>query len=67
MRQQALEYEALYEKARVMLSRLARRAKEDSPCPDPDPANGRDPVSQRILARRNRHALSQSRITGREG
>lgn len=63
MRQARLDYDDLYEKARKLLSRLASRAKlEATPCPDDSPPL--DQVSQRILARRNRNALS-SRATSR--
>lgn len=67
-RQQVVEYELLYEKARVALSRLARREKADAPCDEAEPAPTRDPVSERILARRNRfRGLSQNSPDRREG
>ena len=58
----ALEWEELYDKVRHQMSRMSRRAKADSPerpnGPDPgtEPEDGQsvDPISARILARRNR-------------
>jgi len=65
MKEQELDYEMLYEKCRVTLSKLAQREKAD--CPDPDPSleenGGLDPVSARIKRRRN--AVSHARPVDR--
>lgn len=58
--QQVLDYQMLYEKARVMLSRLARREQEERREPnesDGSPTPSLDPVSARILNRRLRLGL----------
>ncbi len=66
MRRARLDYDDLYEKARKLLSRLASRAKLEAP-PCPEPESSLDEVSQRILARRNRNAVSSTRASRGEG
>jgi len=62
MKEQELDYEMLYEKTRVTLAKLAQREKAD--CPDPDPSveetGGLDPISAKIMRRRN--AVPSTRV-----
>lgn len=52
VKESLLDYEALYDKVRVNLAKLAKRASDDSKTPENGPQSGADLARQMLLQRK---------------